>query len=85
MGDRGHALGWLERWVEENINSPGYVQDKASMRDQAGTCAVQATAAGITIAELKEAAGGDLERYLVSRQNELTDGEVDRVTSEKKP
>lgn len=43
-------------------------------------CAAQATTDGISIAELKEAAGGDLEQYLVDRQNALTDTEVKRVS-----
>jgi hypothetical protein len=60
---------WLEGWVENNLNSPGSAEAKADMRDQAAACAVAATTDGISIAELKEAAGGDLERYLLDRQN----------------
>lgn len=67
---------WLEGWVENNLTAPGYVEAKAEMRDQAEACAVEATNEGITIAELKEAAGGDLEEYLLNRQNALTDAEV---------
>ena len=62
---------WLEGWVENNLNAPGHVQAKAEMRDQAEACAVAATSDGISIAELKEAAGGDLEQYLVDRHNAL--------------
>lgn len=62
---------WLEGWVENNLNSPEHAETKADMRDQAEACAVAATADGISIAELKEAAGGDLEQYLVDRQNAL--------------
>jgi hypothetical protein len=60
---------WLEGWVENNLTSPGYAEAKADMRDQAEACAVAATTDGISIAELKEAAGGDLERYLLDRHN----------------
>jgi hypothetical protein len=71
---------WLEGWVENNLNAPGYVREKADMRDQAEACAVEATSEGISIAELKAAAGGDLEEYLVGRQNALTDAEAKRVS-----
>ena len=60
---------WLEGWVENNLHFPGHAEAKADMRDQAEACAVAATTDGISIAELKEAAGGDLEQYLVDRQN----------------
>ncbi|KQQ11506.1 protein of unknown function [Methylorubrum extorquens] len=67
---------WLEGWVENNLTSPGYVEAKAEMRDQAEACAVAAKSEDISIAVLKEAAGGDLEAYLLDRQNALTDAEV---------
>jgi hypothetical protein len=72
---------WLEGWVENNLTSPGHVKAKAEMRDKAEACAVEATADGISIAELKEAAGGDLEQYLVDRQNALTDMEAGDLSS----
>ena len=62
---------WLEGWVENNLNSLGSAEAKADMRGQAEACAVQATTDGISIAELKEAAGGDLERHLLDRQKAL--------------
>jgi hypothetical protein len=72
---------WLEGWVENNLTAPGYVEAKAELRDQAEACAVEATSEGISIAELKEAAGGDLEAYLLSRQNALTDADVGRLSA----
>ena len=74
MADAG-PQEWLADWVEKNLRSPGYVQRKASMHDEAEACAQQAVAAGISIADLKTASGGDLEKYLVDRQNEFTDGQ----------
>ena len=62
---------WLEGWVENNLNSTDAAEVKADMRDQAEACAVAATTDGISIAELKEAAGGDLEQYLLDRQSAL--------------
>jgi hypothetical protein len=59
---------WLEGWVENNLNSLSSAEAKADMRDQAEACAIQATTDGISITELKDAAGGDLERYLLDRQ-----------------
>ena len=72
------AQKWLTNWVCENINSPRHVKRKASMRDEAEACAQEAGAAGLSIADLKIASGGDLEDYLVNRQNELTDLQLKR-------
>jgi hypothetical protein len=72
---KANAREWLEGWVNGNLNLPGHQEKKAAMRDGAAACAEQAKAAGISIAELKEAAGGDLEIYLLDRQNELTDAD----------
>lgn len=67
------AQEWLTSWVEKNIRSPGHVDRKASMREEAEACAQAGVAAGVSIAALKQASGGDLEKYLVARQNEFTD------------
>jgi hypothetical protein len=61
---------WLRQWTERNLPPPNGAPDKASVRDAARTCAEDAASAGISIAELKQAAGGDVETYLVHRQNE---------------
>ncbi|WP_131195593.1 hypothetical protein [Lichenihabitans psoromatis] len=60
---------WLEQWVEDHLDAPEPVREKAEMHDQARACANDAAAAGIPIADLKQAANGDLETYLVERQN----------------
>lgn len=60
---------WLEQWVEEHLTSSVHVDRKSEMRDWAKACADDAQANGISIAELKEAANGDLETFLVERQN----------------
>ncbi|MGF9566744.1 hypothetical protein AAIH70_24840 [Neorhizobium sp. BT27B] len=46
--------------------------DKADFRDQAKVLVESAGAEGFTVAEIKEARGGDVERYL-DRQNAMTD------------
>jgi len=74
---------WLENWVEEHLGVPGYAEDKAAMRECAKLCAADAIAAGISISQLKEAAGGDLEAYLLEQQNAGTDRELrDKIEEE---
>jgi hypothetical protein len=72
------AKQWLQDWAERNLAAPGYVETKSSMREQAKACAADALAAGLSIAQLKEAAGGDLEIYLGDRQNAETDSAAKR-------
>jgi hypothetical protein len=69
---------WLEDWAVENIQTPGYYEEKNAMKSEADACRADATAAGISIADLTRAAGGDLERYLLRAQNSFTDAEVQR-------
>jgi hypothetical protein len=78
------AEEWLEQWVEENLNSPVYVDSKSIMRDQAAACMEEAKAAAHSIADIKAAAGGDLETYLVRQQNTGADSELDRLISKDK-
>ena len=73
---------WLEQWVEEHLRASVRVGRKAEMHDQAKACAADALAAGVSIAELKEAADGDLETYLADRQNVATDTSVGGVSGE---
>lgn len=65
------AREWLAKWADDNINSPGYAEDKAGMQADAVVCAADAQAAGFWIAQLKEAANGDLETYLLQQQERL--------------
>lgn len=67
------VVQWLEQWVEMNLHAQGHVERKAEMHDQAKACAEEAKAAGIPIVELKDAADGDLEAFLVRRQNAAHD------------
>jgi hypothetical protein len=73
---------WLEAWVEENINSPMYYEEKSVMTNDAKACLAHAQEAGFSAKDVQEAAGGDLEQYLLDRQNELTDSEVNRLVRE---
>ena len=69
---------WLEEWASIRLDKPGYAARKADMRLDAEACAHEAETMGISIAELKEAAGGDLETFLMDRQERLTDEVVQR-------
>jgi len=69
---------WLSDWAEENIQTPGYYEDKAAMRADAAQCRGDARAAGYSEAALLKAASGDLEAYLLREQNAFTDSEVRR-------
>ena len=67
------VVRWLEQWLELNLHSQGHVERQAEMHDQAKACAVEAKAVGIPIVELKDAAEGDLEAFLLRRQNAAND------------
>lgn len=69
---------WLERWAAVRLDTPGYAARKADMRTDAEACAHEAQDVGISIAELKAAADGDLEIFLMDRQEQLTDEAVER-------
>jgi len=47
--------------------------DKADFRDQAKVLVESAGSEGFTVAEIKEACGGDVELYLLNQQNAMTD------------
>ena len=70
--------GWLESWAEENLQTPGYYENKEHMRGDAAQCREHAKKEGIAEAALLQAANGDLEAYLLKEQNAFTDAEVRR-------
>jgi len=72
------AEEWLENWVAENLNTPGWRENKREMGTEADTCRAEAAAAGSSVADLTEAAGGDLEGYLFRAKNSLTDQHVEK-------
>jgi len=67
---------WLDDRIQEIINSPGFHENKAEFRDQAKALVESAEAEGFTVAEIKEACGGDVETYLLDHQNPMTDVEL---------
>ena len=78
--DQQSVEEWLETWVEENLQTPGYYDDKAHMKVDAVQCRDQAKVEGFSEEDLVEAAGGDLEEFLLKEQNTFTDAEVRRKT-----
>jgi hypothetical protein len=75
---------WLENWVEENLRTPLYREDKSAMSAEAESCKSDAEKAGIRPGDIVTAAGGDLEGYLLKAQNRLTDSEVDRQAAKER-
>ncbi|SFB57263.1 hypothetical protein SAMN03159496_05276 [Rhizobium sp. NFR07] len=64
---------WLDDRVQEIIGPPGIHDRKADFQEQAKLLWLQAEVAGFTVAQLKEACGGDVEQYLLEQQNAMTD------------
>ena len=64
---------WLDDRVQEVIEIPGFHGEKADFQPQAKRLWLQAEDAGYTVAQLKEACGGDVEQYLVEQQNAMSD------------
>jgi hypothetical protein len=76
--EMAHINDWLDDRIQEIINSPGFHEKKAEFRDRAKALVEDAETEGFTVAEIKEACGGDVERYLLDHQNAMTDVELQR-------
>lgn len=64
---------WLDDRVQEIIRSPALHDEKGDFRDRAIVLVESARAYGFSVAEIKEACGGGVERYLLDQQNAMTD------------
>ncbi len=64
---------WLDDRVQEINRDPGLYHNKADFRAQAKALVESAEAEGFSVAQIKEACGGDVERYLLDQQNAMTD------------
>ena len=73
------VVQWLEDWVDENLQTVGYHEDRDLMSSESSRCRADAAAAGIHEADLLAAAGGDLAAFLLAEQNAITDAEVRRL------
>jgi hypothetical protein len=63
-----HAFDFLQSWILENVNAAMH-GDKAVAEHLAHDCAWEAKTRGITKADLIEAAGSDLNAYMLGELN----------------
>ena len=74
-----HAFDFLQSWIVENVNARTY-EDKDTAQHLVEDCIWEARTRGITKADLIEAAGGDLDAYMLAELNRTVDPEVeDRI------
>ena len=66
------AKVWLNAWVEENFADPSLREGRVDMAREAELCRGAAEAEGISRAALDDAAGGDLQQFLLDRQAMLS-------------
>ena len=71
-----HAFDFLQSWIVENINATMY-DDKDTAEHLAQDCVWEAQTTGITKADLIEAAGGDLDTYILAELNRAVDRNVE--------
>jgi hypothetical protein len=74
---------WLVDRIQEIINTAGFHERKAEFRDEAKALVEEAEAEGFTVAEVKQACGGDVESYLLDQQNAMTDVGLQRRIEER--
>ncbi len=60
---------WLTQWTAQNIDPSARAEEKADLQGVAKQLVEDGKAAGFTVQQIKEAAAGDVERYLVNAQN----------------
>jgi hypothetical protein len=78
-----HAFDFLQSWIVENVNATMY-EDNDTEEYLANDCVWEANTRGITEAALIEAAGGDLNAYVLAKLNRAVGREVkDRVAPDK--
>jgi hypothetical protein len=62
------AFDFLQSWVEENVNATIY-EERDTAEHLADDCVWEANTRGITETALIEAAGGDLNAYMLANLN----------------
>jgi hypothetical protein len=78
-----HAFDFLQSWIVENVNATIY-EDSDTAEYLADDCVWEANTRGITEPALIEAAGGDLNAYVLAKLNRAVGREVkDRVAPDK--
>ena len=77
-----HAFDFLQSWVAENVNARMY-EHLETVENLTQDCVWEAKTRGITTADLIEAAGGDLNAYMLAELDRTVAGEVeDRVAQD---
>ena len=77
------AFHFLQSWVIENVNATIY-EENDTAEHLADDCVWEANTRGITEAAMIEAAGGDLNAYMLAKLNRAVGREVnDRVAPNK--
>ena len=71
-----HAFDFLQSWVAENVNARMY-EHLETVENLTQDCVWEAKTRGITTADLIEAAGGDLDTYILAELNRAVDAEVE--------
>jgi hypothetical protein len=70
-----YAFDFLQSWIVENVQAAMY-ENKDAAEYLAHDCAWEASTRGITEADLIEAAGGDLNTYILAELHRAVDREV---------
>jgi hypothetical protein len=66
-----HAFDFLQSWVVENVNAAIYDEDADTVEHLAHDCVWEANTRGITEGALIEAAGCDLNAYMLAEWNRV--------------
>jgi hypothetical protein len=78
-----YAFDFLQSWIVENVNATMH-EDKHTAEHLAHDCVWEAKTTGITEGDLIEAAGGDLNIYMLAELSHAVGREInDRVTRDK--
>jgi hypothetical protein len=70
-----HAFDFLQSWIVENVN-PATEENKDTAEHLAHDCVWEAKTRGIAKVDLIEAAGGDLDAYILAELNRAANREL---------
>jgi hypothetical protein len=74
---------FLRDWARENVNVTVF-DDDANAKSLAAQCLTAARDAGIGMAGVIKAAGGNLASFFLAEQDSAANSELDRLTSDDK-
>ncbi|MFP3547343.1 hypothetical protein SB748_28435 [Rhizobium sp. SIMBA_035] len=64
---------WLDDRVQEIVDLSGHHAEKSDFRHQAKALVEAGVDEGFSIADIKDACAGDVERYLLDHQNAMSE------------